>query len=340
MPIPQDKLIQGGIMDLKDKTFVITGIGDFVGLRAAEMAIERGMKVRGLESCPEKASKAEKLGAEVIVGSINDKQALKKACQGGDIVFHTISVLEPSGSMELFRSVNVDGTIRTAQVAQSMGVKSFVHLSTVMVYGFRFPKNVTESGSLRGENNPCCQTKIESETEILKFNNPNDFGVIIIRAGDVYGPEGDVWVTRPLKFMRQKNFVLADGGRGIISYVYLDNLIDAVFLAVEKEAYGEAFNITDGHQITWKEYCARLAEIVGMPKPALSMPAMLLKTAIRSQGKNFDILPESVDFITRPHAYSIEKARSYLGYEPKILLDEGMALTAKWLQNQAMEVCK
>lgn len=327
-------------MKLKDKTFVITGIGDFIGLRAAEMAIERGMKVRGLESSPENASKAQKLGAEVIVGNINDKEALKKACKGGDIVFHTVSVLEAGGSMEFFRSVNVDGTIKTAQVAKNEGVKTFVHLSTVMVYGFRFPNNVTESGTLRGENNPCCQTKIESETEVLKFNNPNSFGVIIIRAGDVYGPEGDVWVTRPLKFMQDKTFVLADGGRGIVSYVYLDNLIDAVFLAVEKEAYGEAFNITDGSQITWKDYCVRLAEIGGLPKPVLSMPAMLVKTAIRSQGKKAGILPESVDFITRPHTYSIEKARRYLGYEPRIHLDEGMTRTAKWLQNQAMEICR
>ncbi len=327
-------------MNLKNKTLLITGIGDFIGLRAAEMAIQRGIKVHGLESSQDKAKKAQELGAQVFVGSISNKEILEKACNGADIVFHTVSVIEAGGSMDLFRSVNVGGAVNTAKAAKKAGVRAFVHLSTVMVYGFCFPNYVTEEGPLRGENNACCQTKIESEIEVLKFNNPTDFGVIVIRAGDVYGPGSDVWVVRPLQYMQKKKFVLADGGRGLINYVYLDNLIDAMFLAVEKEAYGEAFNITDGRQTTWKEYCTRLAEIGGFPKPVISMPALLVKTAIRRQGKKADLLPESVDFITRTHAYSIEKARRVLGYEPRINFDEGMARTAEWLQKNALEVCR
>ena len=320
-------------MNLTNKTLLITGIGDFIGLRAAQMAIERGMKVQGLEPSPEKAKKAQELGAVVFVGCTNDEESLEKACEGADIVFHTAAITEAGGELEFFRRVNVDGTINTAKAAKKAGVKTFVHLSSVMVYGFKFPDQITEEGPLRGENNPFCQTKIESENEVLKFNNPTDFGVIIIRAGDIYGPGAPAWVVRPLQLMQKRKFVLIDGGRGICNHVYLDNLIDGVFLAVEKEAYGEAFNITDGCQTTWKKYYTQLAEIGGQPKHIMSMPALLVKTAIRQQGKKADVFPESIDFVTRPHTYSLEKARQVLGYEPRINLDEGMARIAKWLRN-------
>lgn len=325
-------------MNLKNKTFLITGIGNSIGLRATEMAIERGMKVRGLEQSAEKAKKAQELGAEVFVGSTTEEGVLQRICEGADIVFHTESVIQESGSMEFFRKVHVGGAVNTAREAKQAGAKTFVHLSSAMVYGFRFPNHVTEEGPLRGENNPFCQTKIESETAVLKFNHPTHFGVIIIRAGDIYGPRGEVWTVRALQLMKKKKFVLIDGGRGISNHVYLDNLIDGVFLAVEKEAYGEAFNMTDGCQTTWKEYYRRLAEIGGLSKPVISMPALLVKTALRQQGKKADLFPESIDFVTRPHAYSIEKARRILGYEPRVTLDEGMARTAEWLRNNLSEV--
>ena len=321
-------------MNIKNKTLLITGIGDPIGLRAAEMAMTRGIKVHGLEHSPEKAKKAEELGIRVFIGSTTDEEALKRACKGADIVFHTESVAEESGSIEFFRQVNVGGTSNTARQARQAGAMTFVHLSSVMVYGFSFPKQVTEDGPLRGENNPFCQTKIESENEVLQFNNSTDFGVIIIRPGDVYGPGAFTWVVRPLQLMRKKKFVLVDEGRWISNHVYVDNLIDGVFLAVEKEAYGEAFNITDGYQTTWKEFYTRLAEIGNMPKPVASVPAFLAKNIARIQG-GFDISPEAINFITRRHAYSIEKARCILDYEPRINLDEGMARTAKWLQNNS-----
>ncbi|MUG96001.1 NAD-dependent epimerase/dehydratase family protein [Scytonema sp. UIC 10036] len=318
-------------MNLNNKTLFITGIGNFIALRAAQVAIANGMKVRGLEASPLKAQKAQELGVSVFIGSTNDEEVLEKACEGADIVFHTASMNEAGGCIDAFRTVNVDGTVKTATVAKKVGAKTFVHLSSVLVYGFRFPDNVTEEGSLCGENNPFCQTKIESEQEILKFNNPRDFGVILIRAGDIYGPGADVWILRPLKMMQKKKFVLINGGRGICNHVFVDNLIDGVFLAIEKETYGEAFNITDGCKTTWKEYYTQLAKISDCPPPMFSVPAVLAKARLRQQGKNADVLPETIDFITRTHSYSIEKARCVLGYEPRINLSEGMAQVREWL---------
>ncbi|WP_193195857.1 NAD-dependent epimerase/dehydratase family protein [Nostoc sp. MG11] len=325
-------------MNIKNKTLLITGIGGFIGLRTAELALAQGMKVRGLQHSADKAEKAQKLGAEVFLGSVTNPEHAQNACQGVDIVLHTAVVGKESGSFDHFREVNVGGTVNIAQAAKSAGVKTFVHLSSVMVYGFNYPNYVTESGPLSGENNPYCQTKIEAEKALLQINSPPEFGTIIIRPGDVYGPGSIPWTVRPLLLMHKKFFALPNSGQGIMNHVYVDNLIDAIFLAIEKEAYGEIFNITDGQETSWKEYFTRLAEIGGLSKP-FSVPATLLKSVLWQQrflnklvGKTTNILPESIDFVTRPYAYSIAKARSRLNYQPTIDLEEGMRRTQEWLQ--------
>lgn len=324
-------------MNLSEQTLLISGIGGFIGLRAAELAIAQGMNVRGLQHSEAKAKKAQKLGAEVTIGSITDPIAAKKACQGVDIVLHTASIVKESGSLDDFRVVNVGGTVNMARTAKNAGVKTFVHLSSVMVYGFNYPDGVTEEGPLRGENNAYCQTKIEGEKELLKLNSP-EFSIIIIRPGDVYGPGSIPWIVRPLLLMRKRLFMLANDGRGVMNHVYIDNLIDAIFLAVEKEVYGEVINITDGEETSWKEYFMYLAALEGVPAP-FSLPANLLKLLLRLRclgqtvlGEEVDTQPDSINFVLRPHAYSIAKAQRLLGYEPKINLKEGMRLTQEWLQ--------
>ncbi|MBD2294665.1 NAD-dependent epimerase/dehydratase family protein [Anabaena sphaerica FACHB-251] len=325
-------------MNLNNKTILITGIDEFIGLRAAELAIAQGMKVRGLQTSSAQDKNLQNLGIEIIVGSITDEKIAQKACQGVDIILHTAQLAEEAGELKHFREINVNGSLNIAKAAKAAGVKTFVHLSTVLVYGFNYANNITEIGAVSGDNNSYCQTKIEAETEVLKLNSPPDFGVIIIRAGDVYGPGSIPWIVRPVLMMRQKLFAYANDGKGVMNHLYVDNLIDAIFLAIEKETYGEVFNVTDGEETSWKDYFIHLAAMEGLPAP-MSLPKeeMKLFLRVRNQGqklfrKKADILPESVDFMSRPYSYSIAKATSLLNYKPKIDLEEGMKRTHQWLQ--------
>ncbi|MBW4563950.1 MAG: NAD-dependent epimerase/dehydratase family protein [Mojavia pulchra JT2-VF2] len=325
-------------MNLENKTLLITGIDEFIGWRAAELAIAKGMKVRGLQSSSDRNQQVQDLGIELIVGSITDPKIAQKACQGVNIVLHTAQLAQEAGPLKDFREVNVDGTVTMAKAAKDAGVKTFVHLSSVLVYGFNYPDKVTESGPLVDENNPYCQTKIAAESAVLQLNSPPDFGIIVIRAGDVYGPGCIPWIVRPVHFMRQKLFAYANDEHGVINHVYIDNLVDAIFLAIEKETYGEIFNITDGQETSWKEYFTRLAEISGSPAPmSIGKDEIKLFLKLRVQGqklfrKKADILPESIDFMTRPYAYSIAKAQNQLSYAPKIDLEEGLQRIQEWLE--------
>lgn len=330
-------------MKLKSKTICITGIGGFIGRRVAQLARERGMTVRGLDANPERARLAQNEGATVIVGDLLDPVALGEALKGSDIVLHTAAIVREGGKLEEFRRVNVEGSVQVARTAREAGARAMVHLSSVMVYGFRFPPDIAEEGPYRGEGNPYCITKIESESALLEENQePAKFGVVIIRPGDVYGPGSEPWITRPLELMRKGLFSLVDGGKPVINHTYVDNLAEGIFLALEKEAWGEAFNITDGMATTFKEFYSRLAKMAGL-KPPRILPAWLVKLSIRLVNileallrRPNIALPGGVEFIRRPHAYSIDKANRVLGYRPDISLDQGMARTEAWLKEQKL----
>ena len=209
-------------MKLAGKTVLITGIGGFIGSHLAQRAMTIGMKVKGLQRSEHNLQNLRQLGAEVILGDITDPIAVEKACKGVDIVLHTAAVVKETGSMAYFRKVNVEGSLNMAIAAKKASVQMFVHLSSVMVYGFNYVDRINEEGELSGDNNAYCQTKIESEQELIKFNETNNIGLIIIRAGDVYGARSNSWVTRPLQLMEKKMLILPNGGKGIINHVYID----------------------------------------------------------------------------------------------------------------------
>ena len=330
-------------MNLKSKTICITGIGGFIGRRVAQLARERGMIVRGLDADPKRTRDAQNEGATVIVGDLMDRAVLAQALSGADVVLHTAAIVREDGKLEDFRRVNVEGTRLVAELAARAGARGMAHLSSVMVYGFRFDADVTEDGPYRGEKNPYCITKIESEAAALEYNtDPAKFGVVIIRPGDVYGPGSEPWVVRPLELMRKGLFALVDGGRPIINHVYVDTLAEGIFLAFEKEAWGEAFNFTDGMRTSFKEFYTRLARIAGLRPPRV-LPAWLVKLSVRFVNVIETILrrphialPGGVEFIRRPHAYSIEKAQRMLGYLPDVSLHEGLARTERWLRENGL----
>lgn len=312
-------------------------MGGFIGLRLAERSIERGWQVRGLDLSAQAAARAERAGAWVQTGDVNDQAAARRLCGGADFIVHTAAIVGEGGDFALYRKVNVEGTRNIARAAQAAGVRRFVHLSSVMVYGFDYPDGVAEDGPLRGENNPYCQTKIESE-DALREVWPK--GATVIRPGDVYGPASIPWVVRPLQAIQRGVFMIPDGGRGILNHVYVDNLIDGIFAAIDREADG-AFNVSDGVRTTFADYFGRLARLVGkrvrtLPAPLLRVLIRVVGTVERMTGRNPTALPESIAFVNRKGLYSIEKARTQLGYVPQVDLDEGFSRVETWLRSEKL----
>jgi nucleoside-diphosphate-sugar epimerase len=315
-------------MELSDRTLAITGIGGFIGRRMAERALERGMRVRGLDLS---VAAVRDLDVEARAGDVTDPDAARRLVAGADVLFHAAAVVREDGPRELYDRVNVGGTRTMVGAAAAAGVSRVIHLSSVMVYGFDFPDGVREEGPYpTRESNPYVVTKLLSEGAAMASHG-HGTEVTIIRPGDVYGAGSVPWVIRPLELMRRGLFVLPDRGAGIFNHVHVDNLLDAVFLALERDLVGLPINVTDGARTTFREYFTKLAATAGLPPPRTA-PAGLLRGAFGLLERAYDLVGRepparraALDYLRRPGAYSIARARELLGYEPRIDLDRGLA---------------
>lgn len=146
-----------------------------------------------------------------------------------------------------------------------------------------------------------------------------------------------------LDLIRGGRFILPARGRGIHNPVYVDNLVDGVVRAAEAdEGEGEAFTLTDGVGIPTNEFFAHHHRWLGKagprsgPTAPLRMFAEATDRVMRRLGKDNDLTGPAIDYQTRSGTYSIEKARSVLGYEPQVGLAEGIARTEAWLRDEGL----
>ena len=301
-----------------------------MGRHLAQAAVDRGHYVRGLELSSAAAAKLTSSGYEILEGSITEPATAANFCEDLDAVVHLAAMMREDGEWEVFREINVDGTTVMAEAAKNAGVSGFIHVSSVMVYGYDFPPSVDEQGPLCGENNPYCQTKIESEEAIRPFHDEDGLRVTVVRPGDVYGPGSLPWVIRPLDLMKKRLFILPDGGRGIMNPIHVSDLVTAYLDILEQEAYGETYNLTDGCPLSFIEYFSRLAALAGR-RPPMCLPKSLLQLL-------FLVIPKSlatrsaIDIVSRNNGYSIEKARKDFGFEPKVSLEQGLKDLKVWLE--------
>ena len=264
-------------------------------------------------------------------GDICDPAAVATSMAGADQVVHTVAVVAEGGEMDLFRRVNVEGTEIALAGARAAGARQAVHLSSVMVYGFRYPDGVREDGPMYEGDNPYCVTKRDGDRLALAAHDPDGMHVTVLRPGDVYGPGSVPWVQRPLALMRRGLFALPDGGQGVINHLHVENLVDAVFTALTSpDAGGRAFNITDGVATTCREYFTRLAATAGL-RPPRTLPTALMRPAFRALHGVYGLLgrpspasPEAIQFLLRRHRYDIGHAARVLGYAPRVSLGEGL----------------
>jgi nucleoside-diphosphate-sugar epimerase len=124
--------------------------------------------------------------------------------------------------------------------------------------------------------------------------------------------------------IKSGKLTMIDDGRGMSNHVYIDNLVAAILLAARKDAViGEAFIISDGARTPWKEFLGHYAQMVGRdPLPSVS----------QAEARSMGISEPEVGYWTQTGWFDISKARTVLGYEPRISLDEGMKRTEQWLR--------
>ena len=322
-------------MDLPGARIAVTGAGGFIGRAVCERLAADGAQVIGLDVAPSARARVEAAGAAFAICDTTDAAAVRAALAGVSGVVHTAAILGDRGGMTDQVRVNVRGTLNVLDAA---GAAPVVHVSSVATWGYDFRSDLTsEDAPARVCGAPYVDTKTASQELALGR------GAAIVRPGDVYGPGSVPWTLRPIEAIRAGTFVLPGRGAGLLTLVYIDDLVDCVVRAlVTPAAAGRAVTAWDGTPVTAKEYFDRYARMLGQgevrcaPEPLLRAAAGLLELRARLTGEPPDVTREAIRYITRRAVYPNDRARDLLGWEPQVQLDEGMRRTESWLRAERL----
>ena len=234
---------------------LITGATGFVGSRLAErLALGSDIQVRALIhkfSGPGLARLC-RLPVTVVNADILDPAAVLEAADGCDTIIHL--AYGRAGTEHQRREVTVKGTENLMKAAVAQKVHKLIYFSTASVHGVAPPGPVIkESAPYEVTTEVYRESKIEAEKCVWKYHAEHGLNTVIFRPPLIYGPYDYLW-SGPIIEDIQSGAILINGGNGAANLVYVDNLIDAGFLALENDAgNGEAFFIVDEDNLTWKQ---------------------------------------------------------------------------------------
>ncbi len=262
MPWSQSTAAKPGAPRLAPGTQVaVTGATGFIGGRLVERLLEQGAKVRCLVRNIASAARLARLPAEIVRIDLADGPAVIEAVEGCDLVFHC--AYDPRSVMQNQAAVrNLIAACLTHQVQR------LVHISTFSVYE-PFPDGELTEATPDGDRSwVYTRTKLELEYEIFRAIRGQGLRAAVLQPTIVYGPFARSWINAPAEMLLYGTAVLPDRGEGICNAVYIDDLVDAMFLATgKKEAIGQRFLVSGPDTVTWGHFFERLALMLDTKGP-------------------------------------------------------------------------
>ena len=327
---------------------LVTGASGFIGGWIARGLHERGYAVRALyrrERLPQQLAALAAAGVEVVRGDLGCEDEVRSAVRAQEAVVHAAGLVTDWGPKELFRRQIVEATQRLAAEARAAGCRVFLYISSAAVHGFGPHHRSTEEGPYYAPVSPYQTSKRLAEEAVLAAN-ASGFRTAVLRPADVYGP-GDTTTFYHLLGGQERGIRATLGrGRRLTSVVYIEDLLQAVALALESEAAaGQVFNITSGEQVSWGELMGYTASLLGvhpwfeLPLPLGRALAGLLSGCYRLLGirRAPPLTLYRWAHIAYDFDFSIEKARRLLGYSPQVGWREGLRrMVAAYREDRAM----
>lgn len=302
---------------------LLTGAGGFVGRALTSTLGAEGIEVVGTD-----------LRASGVTTrmDVTDAREVREvfARARPDVVVHAAALVDDRLPASAHRRVNVEGTRNV--LAASAGAK-FVHISSIAALGVDPGPRADDDTPLVSDDDDGRDyfpagayfvTKAAAERHV-RAARPD---AVVVRPGDVYGPGSEPWVVRPLAMMRARQPVLIDGGRGLVSPCYIDDLVAGIRLAIDAPA-GSLLTFHSGERVTYRAYFEALAATFGAPRPRLSLPLPLALGAARlmERAATFGLKPPmteaAVRYLARRTQYSLASAQAR-GWQPQADLREGM----------------
>jgi nucleoside-diphosphate-sugar epimerase len=314
--------------------YLVTGGAGFIGSNTVDELVRRGHSVVVLDDF---SSGKEDHLAEIrnkitfIKGSITDIEVVRKAMHEAEYVLHLAartsvprSVKDPIET----NKINIDGTLNVLVAAKELKVKRVVFAASSSAYGETptLPKIETMQPQ---PISPYGVTKYVGELYGQTFGRCYGLENVALRYFNIFGPRQDpgspysgVLAKFCTAFLEDTQPVVFGDGEQTRDFTYVENAVQANLLACEApNVSGKVFNVGVGGRISLNDVLRELGKITGKTLEAKYDPP-----------RDGDIRDSQAD---------ISQAREFLGYEPQVTFEEGLARTFEWYrETQAKAAAK
>ena len=314
---------------------VVTGSSGFLGRAFAHALTERGAEVVGLD-----LAAAPDAPWRTVLCDLAYLGDWRRHLDGADLVVHTAARVGEAGTPAQFWSQNAVATQHVVEA--SAGVGRLLHLSSIVVHGHGAPDPCPEEHPVRPTGNPYTDTKVAAEHAVLLAAAAGRVRATVVRPGDVYGPGSRQWTVRAVEMIKAGRFALVDGDRGILSPTFVSDVVAGGLAAADHaDALGETFHVTGGAGVSPRVFFGNYARMLGVrlwsvPPVVARAAAPVVAAASRALGKTPPLSGRTLEYVTHPGTYSVEKAARVLGWRPAVGLNEGMVRTEAWLRAEGL----
>lgn len=316
-------------------TAFVTGGSGFIGGRLIERLRSDGHTVRALARSEPAAERVRRHGGEPVPGDLSDLGSLTAGAQGCEFAFHAAATLGDWGSRQAFEQGNVQGTSNVLRACADAGVRRFVHVGTEAALMAGQPLvQVDETAPLRPDSQALYSaTKAQAEQLVLAATR-DGFETVVVRPRFVWGRGDATLLPRLTEMVRKKQFAWIGGGRQLTSTTHVDNTVHGLCLGAERGRPGQAYFVTDGEPVVFREFVSDLLRTQEVEPPARSVPGPVAAALAAAGETAWRIAPLpgrppltrlAVWVSAQECTIRIDKARRELGYEPIKQRADGLA---------------
>ncbi len=272
----------------------------------------------------------------VFTGDITDRAAVRSATAGTDVTVHMAALLHkvnPGARLRAdYERVNVEGTAVVAEAARSEGVRRFVFLSTIAVYGPHTGE--LDETSTPSPNTMYGETKLAAE-RIALAERAHDGAPLttVLRSAAVYGPRVKGNYRSLVEAIARHRFAPIGRGENRRTLVFEADLASAIALAAAHPgAPGRVYNVSDGTYHRMHTILGEIAAALDRSLPAWHLPVPLVRSAARCIGIVDGRVPRMVETYLEDVAVQGLLIQRELGFLPQFDLRRGWTSTIEQMR--------
>ena len=314
-------------------TAFITGGSGFVGGALIERLRSEGWDVHALARSERAATRVRELGAEPVMGDLDDRDAMRAGADGCEVAFHAAAKVEDWGDPADFERLNVRGTQNVIDACRDAGVRRLVHVGTEAALMVGQPLiNVDESTPLRPDSTALYSSSKAKAEQLVR--DAGGLETVVVRPRFVWGRGDTSLLPTIIEMVASGRFRWIGGGGQLSATTHIDNTVEGLWLAATKAPAGSVYFVTDGEPAVFREFLTELLATQGVTVPGRSVPAGVARVAAAASERIWRLLKRpgpppltrfAVWVSSQECTIDISRAERELGYRPVISREAGLA---------------